>query len=325
MDKVLDHPFESNTINYHKIDRASMMYKKWMEIFLDILLIEQGKSQNTFLSYRRDIFDFLKFLQNDSLNDDSIKLYISHLQHSNRSIGTINRRLSSLRAFFKFLKKNQHVEHNPLDDISTLKKIQKLPKTMEQNDISILLNFLKEDSSPSSIRIRTILELLYGSGLRVTELVTLTMDAFFKEDNRMFLFVKGKGDKERLVPIHPCSETSLNQYMSVRGVFLKYPNQQKWLFPSRSRHGHLTRQQVFNLIKCTAKNVGLEEKNISPHVLRHAFATHLLEEGADLMTIQNLLGHADISTTQIYTHVQTKHLKKLLLKHPLFFNKNNDI
>lgn len=298
------------------------MYKQWTEMFLNILFIEQGKSHNTFLSYRADIADFLKFVGQDPLHVDVVRGYITHLQHVNHSVATINRRLSSLRAFFKFLKKNNLIESNPLDDISALKAVKKLPKTMEQSDIDAFLTFLKSDGTPSTMRVLAILELLYGSGLRVTELVTLTMDAFFKENDRMFLFVKGKGDKERLVPIHACSQVSIEQYIVIRGVFLKHPHQKKWLFPSRSRDGHLTRQQVFNLIKDVAKNVGLNEKNISPHVLRHAFATHLLEEGADLITIQNLLGHSDISTTQIYTHVQTKHLKKLLHQHPLFFDKD---
>lgn len=286
------------------------------------LLIELGKSNNTVRSYMSDLRFFLKNLvSTEAVGKAQWSLFIEQYLHQmieqKKTPASINRTISALRLFFTFLKKENIIDFHPMNEVINMKKTRRLPKIIDKSHVGLLLSYLDEQNDPYAIRLRAILELLYGSGLRVSELITLTYEVFFKEEERFFLLIRGKGEKERLVPIHPLSVKRLQAYLDVRNFFIKTSVHKKWLFPSHGKNGHLTRQRIFQLIKESAIACGIDPSTLSPHVLRHAFATHLLEGGADLFVIQKLLGHNDIATTEIYTHVQSNHMKDMLKKHPL--------
>jgi integrase/recombinase XerD len=230
------------------------------------------------------------------------------------------RRLSALRQYFAFLYAEGARRDDPTAAIESPRRAQTLPKILSQHEIETLIEAAREEGtiSEEGVRLLCMLEILYASGLRVSELVTLPLSAARSRD--AFLLVKGKGGKERMVPLNRAARDAIRDYLKVREEFLSpaIRGSERYLFPSRGREGHLTRRRCHQLLKALALKAGIDPGKLSPHVLRHAFATHLVEGGADLRSVQTMLGHADIATTQIYTHVASERLKATVVSaHPL--------
>ena len=299
------------------------------EIFIDMLTVERGLSLNTRLAYRNDLKEISLFLKSHAnslltAEERDIRDFISQLHSRGVSAKTIARKISSIKQFFRFLVSENIKSKNPSLNLDRPKGESKIPQVLSESEVSLLLEKSMENSSPGGKRLYCLLEILYATGMRVSELVGLPLSSLGK--NFSHIIVSGKGDRERFVPLNDTAKKALEDYLVVREQFLikskkKIPSanvQLKWLFPSSSKNGYITRVRFFQELKRLAIECNLDPKKISPHVLRHSFATHLLERGADLKTIQQLLGHADISTVQIYTRVQNKHLKRMVdKKHPL--------
>jgi len=293
------------------------MARSEIEAFLEMLIAERGATQNTVAAYRQDLFDFADFLKVplDKVSPPEVNAYLMALSQQGMASATVSRRLSALRQFYQFLISEGWVTTDPTTSIDTPRHQRPLPKILSEEDITRLLVYAATQTDPEGLRLYAMLETLYATGLRVSELVSLPFTVYHLD--RPFLLIKGKGGKERLVPLSEPARSSLDAYLHVRGFFLQRakPDEKKWLFPSHSKEGHITRQRFGQLLKALALAINLDPIKISPHVIRHAFATHLLRHGADLLTIQKLLGHADLSTTQIYTHVVTDHLRDLVYHH----------
>lgn len=297
---------------------------QYLEAFLEKIAAENGAALNTIVSYRRDLLDFNLFLKDypiHNCNSDTINEYKAHLTKIIISKRSILRKMSSLRAFFKFLYSEEIISHNPTLSVELPKFKEYLPKNLTFDEISLMLNFTKNKQDFEDVRLSCMLEILYASGMRVSELVTLERTAiqFDKIHNEIkpYLYVLGKGSKERIVLLNQSAIEALRIYLKSRDESDKN-HRSKWLFPSSSKEGHITRQRFGQMLKELAINSGIDPKKVSPHILRHSFATHLLENGADLKVIQELLGHSDISTTQIYTRVENSRLKEVVFqKHPL--------
>jgi integrase/recombinase XerD len=297
-----------------------------IELFLEMLSAERGAAQNTLEAYRRDLDHFSAFATsiNTRMNRFStmkIREYLELITDEGLAVSSRARRLSAIRQFYRFLFVEGMRADDPATDISAPQKKRALPKTLSVDEVDHLLNIAAHEAENArgrrqlpSIRLNCLLELLYATGLRVSELVSLPR-TFMRADDRM-ITVKGKGGRERLVPLHDAARRATRAYMEhLDGRSENSRNSSPFLFPSKGVTGHLTRQRLVQEIKALALKAGLDPKNISPHVLRHAFASHLLERGADLRAVQQLLGHADISTTQIYTHVLDERLRQLLHDH----------
>lgn len=300
--------------------------------FLDMLVAERGASANTVAAYGRDLEDLSAFLAAkrgrpiDQASGDDLRAY---LERSKTGQGvaarTLARRLSAIRQFFAFVLSEGVRQDDPATALDGPKIGRALPKVLTENDVDALLAAASRtaedpDRRPEGLRLVALLEVLYATGLRVSELVGLPLAAIAR-DGRV-LMVRGKGNKERLVPLSDPARAALADYLGVRDHFLvvgREAGQAAYMFPSRTAlAGHLTRQRFAQLLKALAIEAGLDPARVSPHVLRHAFATHLLNHGADLRSVQKMLGHADISTTQIYTHVQGERLAALVeAHHPL--------
>ena len=292
--------------------------------FLDMMAAERGASLNTIDSYRRDLEDAQIFLKKTALTEASTKdlrdyLYNLHKRHM--APRTVARRLSSLRQFYGFLVLEKSRNDDPTTTLDAPKNTKPLPKILSEEDVLKLIDAAQQWTGPEGRRMEAMLEILYASGVRVSELISLPIRAFARE--KSFIIVKGKGSKERMVPLNRSALTAVQKYSEVRNAFLGKSVKDKippspWLFPSSGAQGHMTRQRFGQLLKELCVKAGLEPSKVSPHVLRHAFATHLLNHGADLLSVQKMLGHADISTTQIYTHVADGRKKALVEKnHPL--------
>lgn len=308
---------------------------QFFEQFLEMMLAERGIAKNSLLSYKRDLKDFQEFLRKIKLTefevkDSDVSKFIAELAKSGISARSINRKISTLKTYFIFLMSENHTDYNPVLVVDLPRYISKLPQFLSIDDIRILLEYCRRDSSPDGIRLNAMIHLLYASGMRVRELVSLktthiTSGNNFSEIRTNFL-IKGKGSKERIIVINEQAKKTLEQYLKIRDSFCvgKNSKSKSYFFVSNSAAGHMTRQNFALLLKKASLNAGLDPEVISPHALRHSFASHLLENGADLRVIQELLGHSDISTTQIYTHVQTAHLKRTLKEfHPLERKNNN--
>lgn len=290
--------------------------------FLEMLAAERGASNNTLESYARDLDHFS---QNASapLNDisrDEVRAYLSLLQKAGLAARTQARKLSSMRQFFKFLYGEGLRDDNPALGIDSPRIGQSLPKLLREDQVNKLLKLVEAQSENKpdlkSLRLHALIELLYATGLRVTELVSLPLSAV--RSGQPYIFVRGKGNKERLVPMNDRAIKALNAYLGAMTSLSPDASNNKWLFPSRGAKGHLTRHRFAQLLKKAGAEAGILPSQLSPHVLRHAFATHLLSHGADLRAVQKMLGHSDITTTQIYTHVLEERLKSLVQqKHPL--------
>jgi integrase/recombinase XerD len=302
-------------------------------LFLDMLAAEQGAGQNTLDAYRRDLADFSEFLAARGegfagAETQALRDYLADLDARGFKTSTVARRLSAIRHLFRFLLNERVRGDDPAAILSGPKRGRGLPKVLSIADVDRLLARAKASSevlaaSPlqrlRAMRLYCLLEVLYATGLRVSELVALPLSAS-RSDARMIM-VRGKGNKERLVPLNETSRRAMADYlaaMEALGRSRKGAAESKWLFPSFGQSGHLTRQHFARDLKELTASAGLAPRLVSPHVLRHAFASHLLHNGADLRIVQTLLGHTDISTTQIYTHVVEERLKSLVRDlHPL--------
>ena len=294
---------------------------KTVEQFLEMLIAERGASSNTCTSYLNDITNFDKFLSGaettlEDATTDDIRRYLRHRSEVGANNPTISRNLSVLRQFFKFLQSENVRLDNPALNVDGPKVSRTLPKVISEDDVEALLKAAHKLQTAEGIRLTCLLEIAYASGLRVTELVSLPTDALNLTSET--LLISGKGGKERLVPLTSSAMNAIAAYERVRTDFLKGNNTSKFLFPSRSKQGYLTRRRLGQLLKELAIQAGLDPTIISPHILRHAFASHLLNRGADLRSLQKMLGHSDISTTQIYTHVQKERLHAVISSyHPM--------
>jgi integrase/recombinase XerD len=298
------------------------------ELFLDMLAAERGAGANTLDAYRRDLGDLAAYLAAHGRSlakagTEDLRGYLADLDTRGLAAATVARRLSAIRHLYRFLYAEGRRADNPAAVLEGPRRSRAIPKVVSVADVDRLLTRAKAGMAPElplpqrlrAARLACLLEVLYATGLRVSELVTLPLSAA-RRDARM-LVVRGKGGKERLVPLNHGAKQAMADYLAMLAESgRKQPS--KWLFPSFGESGHLTRQHFARELKDLAAEAGLPARRISPHVLRHAFASHLLHNGADLRVVQTLLGHADISTTQIYTHVIEERLKSLVRDlHPL--------
>lgn len=300
--------------------------------FLESISIEKASSKNTVESYKNDLQKFKEFLDKEGIEitdatTDDIRKFIASMTTGSLEGSTIARKISALRQFFAFLYSEQIIKYNPAISIDLPKKRQNLPSVLSEEDVLKLLNTAYTDKTTHGIRNVAMLELLYASGMRISELTSLKLSHLQINNDyiKPYILITGKGDKERIIAINRKSISALKEYLQVRSSFTSKKEDQ-WLFPSRqSNQGHITRQYFAKILKKIAIDAGINPKDISPHKVRHSFATHLLNHGADLRVIQELLGHKNVSTTQIYTHVANEKLKSTVEKfHPLSGKKDTN-
>lgn len=286
--------------------------------FIEYLGHEKGLATNTLESYGRDLRQYCGFLSEDTsqtpetASQATIVAYLMMLRKQGKATATIARRLAALKAFYQFMLKENYVTKDPTDELSSPKLERKLPKVLTVEEVEKLLN-QPDTSNPTGIRDKAMLEVLYATGIRVSELVSLNLDDVDFDEG--FVRCVGKGSKERVVPIGEIAVNSLKAYLSKgRPKLVSNPNENALFLNHHGRR--LTRQGFWKIVKKYAAQLGIR-KEITPHTLRHSFATHLLENGADIRAVQEMLGHADISTTQIYTHVTKDRLKDVYARsHP---------
>ena len=303
-----------------------------VELFLDMLAAERGAGENTLSAYRNDLEDLSAHLRATSrtiadASTDDLRAFLAKLSRRGLKASSLARRLSAVRQLYRFLYAEGHRSEDPAAVLEGPKRARPLPKVLSIADVDMLLkqaraNSENEKQAPAqrlrAARLLCLLEVVYATGLRVSELVALPASAA-RQDQRM-LIVRGKGGKERLVPLNKQAKRVMSEYLELRAA-TERDAKSKWLFPSFGEQGHLTRQHFARELKALGQACGIRPERLSPHVLRHAFASHLLHNGADLRVVQTLLGHADISTTQIYTHVLEERLKALVRDlHPLSGN-----
>ena len=303
--------------------------KVLIELFLDMVAAERGGARNTLSAYACDLFDLSTVLATTRRNftdatAEDLRSYLASLTERGFAASSMARRLSAIRALFRFLQSEGRRRDDPSAVIEGPKRARALPKVLSIGEVDRLLAQARTEMNRGdqsrlgrlrAARLACLIELLYATGLRVTELVTLPVSA--ARSDAQFLFVRGKGNKERLVPLNEPARNAMRDYLDLLAEAGR-PAKAKWLFPSSGRAGHVTRQHFARELKTLAAAAGLRAKDVAPHVLRHAFASHLLHNGADLRVVQTLLGHADISTTQIYTHVLDERLTSLVRDlHPL--------
>lgn len=282
---------------------------RYLELFLEFLKSERNVAKNTIQSYFLDLQGFLAHVDIDNeVTEEKIINYLEILNNKDFQVSTIKRKISALKQFFQFLVAEDLIEKNPMTFIRQPKSYRALPKILSEDAVKKLREATATLPLEEQIRADLILYLLYGSGLRVSELISLKMNSFTEAK---FIRIFGKGRKERIVPISHQVIELLRKWNKVKPFSI-------WLFPSRNPEKHITRQRIFQLIKQIAAISGIDPEKVSPHVLRHAFATHILDHGADLLSVKKMLGHESISTTEIYTHVSRAKLKKVVNEyHPL--------
>lgn len=302
---------------------------RYLDAFLELLLAERGSSANTVAAYRHDLQDTAAFLCGadgsgaavlDGATTDDLRRYLKHLESRGMAARTSARRLSTLRQFYRFLYADGLRADDPSAILESPRQGRSLPKILSENDVGALLSTAAARDGPEGKRICALVELCYATGMRVTELVGLPL-ATVQRDPEV-LIVRGKGDKERMVPMSPPARQAVRDYLAVRDAFVPEGATNFFLFPGRGGK-HLSRQRFFQLLKTLASDAKLDPQKVSPHVLRHAFATHLLHHDADLRSVQQMLGHADISTTQIYTHVLDERMRKLVADHHPLASRTN--
>jgi len=301
---------------------AAQPMTRWVQVFLEAQAAELDAATNTQLAYARDLQGFADWLGAKSLHfenttRDHIEGYLIDCEAEGLAKSTRARRLSAIKQLYRFAFDEGWREDNPAIQIKGPGRDQRLPKTLDITEVDRLLDAART-TPKEALRNSCLMELLYATGMRVTELVSLPVSAA-RGDPRMLL-VRGKGGKERLVPLSPPARIALAAYLEARDAAEETSRRDgkppsKFLFPSRGKSGHLTRHRFFGLIKEFAVAGGVSPDKVTPHTLRHAFATHLLAGGADLRSIQTMLGHADVATTEIYTHVLDARLKALVLDH----------
>lgn len=303
--------------------------------FFEMLQAERGSAKNSIAAYKTDFADFRAFLMPKFGEDFDLKKitheiitsYANDLGARGMRETTILRRRSALRQFFFFCLQENLIEFDPTSRWISLKPSRPLPKLISQEEVISLIAAINELEGVEAVRAHSMLELIYGAGLRVSELVAMPLSNLplkeIAQGTANSMIIRGKGDKERLIPLGQHALEALQKWLAIRETVLPKSGQaferaKKYLYPANTKEGHFGRRQFARLLDKLAINAGINPKNLSPHVLRHAFATHLLDNGADLRVVQTMLGHADISTTQIYTHVAYKKLKNLVeTNHPL--------
>jgi len=289
-----------------------------IEAFIEMLAAERGAAAATLEAYGRDLNDLADYLAArgvavEGADAKCLRGYLARLSGRGFTGSTLARRRSALRQFYRFLHAEDVRADDPTVDLVAPRRTRALPRILGEADVEALLDAARDRPGAEGVRLRAIVEVLYATGLRVSELVGLSRTAI--DPTAAFLAVTGKGGRERIVPMGEFARQALGDYLEVRAEFLAGGLESKWLFPGARVGGHLTRQRLGQLLKVLAGAAGLDAARVSPHILRHAFATHLLAHGADLRAVQAMLGHADISTTQIYTHVLDERLKRLVHDH----------
>jgi integrase/recombinase XerD len=304
--------------------------RRGLEQFLEMMSAERGAARNTLDAYRRDLEDYLGHAEREGFTalaarPEQLEAYLARLTGQGLAPATTSRKLSSLRHFYKFLLAEGLIQESPAERLQSRRRARTLPKILSVADVDRLMETAGRRVELSdgagrlkALRLACLIEVLYATGLRVSELVALPRDVL-RADDRM-LTITGKGGRERMVPLNQAARRALQRYLAALDDMVAREghgigDHKRWLFPSRSAEGHLTRQSFALDLKEAALEAGLDPARVSPHVLRHAFASHLLDRGADLRSVQQLLGHADISTTQIYTHVLEERLKQLVQEH----------
>lgn len=291
-----------------------------VERFLEMMVAERGASPRTIEAYGRDLADFAGHMRvagrppEDATADD-VRAYLAGLAAAAMTPRTMNRRLSALRQFFRFLFAEGSRADDPTATVDSPRLGRPLPKYLSETDVERLLAAARAIDGARGLRATALLEILYATGLRVSELVSLPLSAVARDP--AVLVVRGKGSKERMVPLSEPARDAARAWIEARGALLgeAAARKNRWLFPSRSKDGHLTRDGFAKMLGEIAVAAGLPPSKVSPHVLRHSFASHLLAHGADLRSVQQMLGHADISTTQIYTHILDERLRTLVNSH----------
>ena len=294
----------------------------WIDAFLEMMAVERAAARNTLTAYAKDLADAGGFLAGrgrdlaDAAADD-MEAYFAHLGALGLAPATAARRRASVRGFYRFVLGEGWRTDDPVRRVDAPKQGRPLPKVLGRQEVDQLIAAASAKDGAAGLRLGCMVELLYASGLRVSELVGLTLAAVARDP--AFLIIKGKGGKERLAPLNDTARAAVKAYLPARARFLtKGAADSPWLFPSRGAGGRLTARRFAQMLDEAALAAGLDPARVSPHVLRHAFATHLLDGGADLRVVQKLLGHADIATTQIYTHVAGDRLRAVVEgAHPL--------
>lgn len=287
-----------------------------LKAFLQMMAVERNASRLTLDAYGRDLEDLRQSLNGDLLACDEAAMarYFASLDARGLSSASLLRKRSAVRQFYRFCLSENLISTDPSRKVAAARKGLKLPKVLSRDEVEALLSATEAKDAHQAVRLRCLIEIAYASGMRISELVGLKLDAVARDP--AFLIIRGKGGTERLVPLNGAAREAIREYLDLRPLFLPAGDKANpWLFASRGKEGHLTRRRVGQLLDEAAVNAGIDPARVSPHVLRHAFATHLLEGGADLRVVQTLLGHADISTTQIYTHVASERLREVVEQH----------
>jgi len=306
--------------------------KQYIENFIEMMAVERACSRNTQYAYSKDLYYFCKYLEGRKINfmgidQEIIREYLKYINKNDIKNNTSARKLSSLRQFYKFLFQENILSHNPMNGIESPKISKNLPKIISVNFIMELIEHVKSeiDQNPSDLinkyrlqRFLSQIEILYSTGMRVSELLSIKLSHFNRSSS--FLIVNGKGNKERIVPLTENAIREINQYIALLGNIYNLDNL-VFLYPGLGGKSTMTRQYFAKQLKLHSRAAGLDPNQISPHVIRHAFASHMLSNGADLRAVQQMLGHSDISTTQIYTHILDEKLKATIKEnHPLSKN-----
>jgi integrase/recombinase XerD len=294
----------------------------WVDAFLEMMAVERAAAQNTLAAYARDLADAGAFLDRrgsglGKASAEDVEAYFADLGARGLSPATAARRRAAVRQFYRFVLGEGWRSDDPSRRVEAPKKGRPLPKVLSREEMDRLIAAASARDGGQGLRFGCMVELAYASGLRISELTALPLAAVARDPS--YLIVKGKGGKERVAPLNQAARAAVKAYLAVRYKFLpKGDRSNPWLFPSRSRVGRLTPRRFAQVLDEAAADAGIDPERVSPHVLRHAFATHLLEGGADLRVVQKLLGHSDIATTQIYTHVASDRLREVVAtKHPL--------
>ena len=303
---------------------------KFINKILGVICLEKGLSKNTKIAYTKDISLVFEWFENKNINflfanEQNFRELFSFLQRKNYKSNSLSRKLSSLKQFYDVLKAEGYIKINPLNNLESFKKIKNLPKSLSEEYLTLLLSKAKnnlkkvEQNNPIKkmrfLRILTIVEILYSTGLRVSELVSLPLSDFIRIKD--LLQIKGKGGVYRYVAFNKESKKMIEMWLLHRSSIEKFINN-KYIFPSNNGIGHITRQSIYKELSELSKSINMNSAHVTPHKIRHSFATHMLNRGADLRSLQKLLGHADISTTEIYTKVQSNRLSGLVNDiHPL--------
>lgn len=287
--------------------------------FLDMMAAEQGASPNTVVAYGLDLAQFEEFCGGDptKADEDCVSAFVQYLSGQGYEQNSVARKISTLNDFFKFLLSEKEIDQNPMINIVFPKKKRPLPKFLTRAEISAIVDAAESSNDYEHQRLAVMIKLMYACGLRVSEVIALPLNCI-NYDKKQIL-VKGKGAKERLIPIADEAVQTVKIWLNVRDCRLKEGRQSPYLFPSlRAKNGLLNRSSFYRTVQKAAAVAGIPPNRVSPHVLRHSFATHLLDKDADLRSIQKMLGHEDISTTQVYTHVLSENLiEEVEAKHPL--------